>query len=158
MEAPWELARRRRRNASTLGVTVVTTGLLMLYPTSIHRGASHVAQGAAAPVGVVKKATSPAGPKALTTFKVNGAASDTAYGPVQVQLTVRGHQIIAAKAITYPNGSFTDQQINAVAIPMLEQETVQAQSARIDSISGATYTSQGYEGSLQSALDAAHLG
>jgi len=91
-----------------------------------------------------------------TSITVNGAVTDTMYGPVQVQITVRGTRIVSAHAIVYPQGTGTDQQINSQAIPQLDQETLQVQSARIDSISGATYTSGGYQTSLQSALDAAH--
>jgi uncharacterized protein with FMN-binding domain len=89
---------------------------------------------------------------------VNGVAADTRYGPVQVQLRVQGHRIVSATAIDYPRGSGTDRRINDYAIPVLERETVQAQSAGIDTVSGATYTSEGYLRSLQAALDAAHLG
>jgi uncharacterized protein with FMN-binding domain len=91
---------------------------------------------------------------------VNGAVTDTMYGPVQVQVTVQvtvqGARIVSAHAIDYPQGGGRDQEINSRAIPALDQETVQAQSARIDTVSGATYTSDGYRRSLQSALDAAH--
>jgi uncharacterized protein with FMN-binding domain len=87
---------------------------------------------------------------------VNGAAADTMYGPVQVQVTVRGGRIVAAHAIDYPQGGGRDQQINSYAIPQLDQETLQIQSAQVDTVSGATYTSDGYRRSLQSALDAAH--
>jgi uncharacterized protein with FMN-binding domain len=87
---------------------------------------------------------------------VNGEAIDTMYGPVQVQVSVRGTRIMSAHAIDYPQGGGRDQEINSVAIPQLDQETLQTQSARIDTVSGATYTSDGYRRSLQSALDAAH--
>jgi hypothetical protein len=92
-------------------------------------------------------------PRRLT---VNGAVTDTMYGPVQVQVTVRGSRIVSAHAINYPQGGGRDQEINSLAIPQLDQETLQAQSARIDTVSGATYTSDGYRRSLQSALDEAH--
>ena len=93
---------------------------------------------------------------ATPTVTVNGNPVDTPYGPVQVQISLRGGQIVRADAILFPSGGGRDQQINSQAIPALDQETVTAQSARIDTVSGATYTSQGYRGSLQSALDAAH--
>jgi uncharacterized protein with FMN-binding domain len=88
---------------------------------------------------------------------VTGAAADTMYGPVQVRITVRSGKITAAQAVEYPENSPRDQQINAYAIPALNQETVAAGSATIDMVSGATYTSQGYITSLQSALDQAGL-
>lgn len=87
-----------------------------------------------------------------------GDAASTRYGDVQVQITVSGGQITAAEAIQYPNNDRHDQQINAYAIPILNAEVVEAQSASIDAVSGATVTSDGYITSLQSAIDAAHLG
>lgn len=87
---------------------------------------------------------------------MNGGPADTPYGPVQVQITVRAGRIVRANAIDYPQGSGRDQQINSYAIPQLDDETVRAQSAQIDTVSGATYTSDAYRTSLQSALDAAH--
>jgi uncharacterized protein with FMN-binding domain len=78
------------------------------------------------------------------------------YGPVQVQITVRGARIISAHAIDYPQGGGRDQEINSRAIPQLDQEAVAGQSAQIDTVSGATFTSDGYRRSLQSAIDAAN--
>jgi uncharacterized protein with FMN-binding domain len=97
--------------------------------------------------------TQSAAPKTVT---VNGAAVDTDYGPVQVQIKLSGSKIISATAIAYPQGSGRDLEINSYAIPVLQQDTVTKQSAQIDTVSGATYTSDGYRQSLQSALDAAH--
>jgi uncharacterized protein with FMN-binding domain len=97
--------------------------------------------------------TQSAAPKTVT---VNGAAVDTDYGPVQVQISLQGSKIISATAIAYPQESRRDQSINSYAIPMLQQDTVTKQSAQVDTVSGATYTSDGYRQSLQSALDAAH--
>ena len=88
---------------------------------------------------------------------VTGLAVNTAYGPVQVQITVKGGKVTNAQATVYPQETPRDEQINAYAIPQLNQETVAASSARIDAVSGATYTSQGYIGSLQSAVDQAGL-
>jgi uncharacterized protein with FMN-binding domain len=84
---------------------------------------------------------------------VTGAAWPTIYGPVQVRITVSGGKVTAATATEYPTETPRDSQINAFAIPQLNSETVAAGSAQIDTVSGATYTSQGYIGSLQNALD-----
>ena len=88
---------------------------------------------------------------------VTGAAADTMYGPVQVQITVTNGRLTAADATVYPTETSRDAQINAFAIPQLEQETVAAGNAKIDAVSGATYTSNGYIASLQSALDKAGI-
>ena len=87
---------------------------------------------------------------------VAGGVADTQYGPVQVEITVRGGRIAEAHALQHPSGDGQTDQINAYAVPRLDQETTAAQSAHIDTVSGATFTSDGYRRSLQSALDAAH--
>lgn len=149
--------RAARRNAVVFGASVVTAGLLLLYPTSTnHGGATRKPGTPVAPAGVVTPAPSTTAESAALT--VNGSAVDTRYGLVQVQLVVKSGRIVKAIAIDYPQANGRDRQINAYAIPELQAETLAAQSANIDTISGATYTSEGYLKSLQSALDAAHLG
>jgi uncharacterized protein with FMN-binding domain len=88
---------------------------------------------------------------------VTGDAASTRWGPVQVQLTVSDGKVTAVDVVEYPDGNGRDQQINARALPVLVQETLDAQSAKIDMVSGATVTSDGYVESLQSALDKAGL-
>jgi len=80
----------------------------------------------------------------------------TPYGPVQVQITVGGGQINDVQALSLPTGGHSGRISNAVA-PMLRSEALTAQSASINVISGATYTSIGYARSLQSAIDAAGI-
>lgn len=89
------------------------------------------------------------------TKTVTGDSVQTPYGPVQVRITVRNGRITDATAVGYPQGSPRDQEINDYAVPELNQEAVAAQSASINTVSGATYTSTGYTQSLQSALDRA---
>lgn len=86
-----------------------------------------------------------------------GVPGNTRYGPVQVQITVVNNKITNAVALVYPTESFRDQQINQQAIPYLIQETLSAQSANIQGVGGASYTSQGWVDSLQSALTKAGL-
>jgi uncharacterized protein with FMN-binding domain len=139
-----------RRNAAVLGATAAAVGLLFLYPTSTNRGSvQHPPGQAVATPGVVSSGS--------VTTVVNGTSADTQYGPVQVQLHVRAGRIVSATAIDYPQGSGRDREINSFAIPILQKETVAAQNAHIDTVSGATFTSDGYRASLQAALDAAHL-
>ena len=87
---------------------------------------------------------------------VAGDVVQTQYGPVQVEISVRGGQITRARALARPSGDGQTDSINSYAVPQLNQETLAAQNAKIDTVSGATYTSEGYRQSLQSALDAAH--
>lgn len=84
---------------------------------------------------------------------VTGESVYTRYGPVQVELTVKGTTITSIRMLSYPYTSPRDQQINTAALPILISETLDAQDANIDMVSGATYTSEGYRQSLQSALD-----
>lgn len=86
-----------------------------------------------------------------------GDAVQTRWGIVQVQVTVANGKITKSEAVQYPNQNPRDQEINAYAVPQLNSEAVAQQSASIDSVSGATVTSNGYTTSLQSALDQAHL-
>jgi uncharacterized protein with FMN-binding domain len=79
------------------------------------------------------------------------------YGPVQVKITVKNGKLVAVDAVEYPQNDPRDAQINAYAIPELDKEALAAGSARIDTVSGATYTSGGYVTSLQSALDKAGI-
>jgi uncharacterized protein with FMN-binding domain len=88
---------------------------------------------------------------------VNGDEVQTVYGPIQVSITVKGGKITAANVPVYPNGTMRDVQIDQFALPQLIQETVSANSAKIDAVSGASYTSQGYIQSLQSAVDKAGI-
>ncbi|WP_042395377.1 FMN-binding protein [Streptacidiphilus carbonis] len=86
---------------------------------------------------------------------ITGGSVDTRWGPVQVKVTFNGSKITAIDVVQQPDGNPRDQEINSQAIPILTQEALAAQSANIDAVSGASYTSEGYIGSLQSALDAA---
>jgi hypothetical protein len=88
---------------------------------------------------------------------VTGSVAQTRWGPVQVELTVSGGTITQVSVVQYPDGNGQDRRINGYALPILVQETVDAQSANIDMVSGATVTSRGYLESLQSALDQAGL-
>jgi len=86
---------------------------------------------------------------------VTGSVAQTRWGPVQVQITVAGGRITDVAVLQYPHENGKDEQINARALPILIDETLTAQNADIDMVSGATITSQGYVDSLQSALDRA---
>jgi uncharacterized protein with FMN-binding domain len=95
---------------------------------------------------------SPSGSKTYT-----GTAVATRWGDVQVSITVTDGRITDVQVPVYPDENHRDQEINAYALPVLREQTLAAQSADIDAVSGATVTSDGYRQSLQSALDAARL-
>ncbi|WP_327319555.1 FMN-binding protein [Streptomyces sp. NBC_01235] len=95
------------------------------------------------------------GSAATGTQTLTGDSVQTRYGPVQVRVTLTNGKITDVTAVEYPQENPRDQQINAYAVPQLTREVLTAQSADIDTVSGATYTSDGYRESLQSALDSA---
>lgn len=95
--------------------------------------------------------------KSTATRTVAGDTVQTQYGPVQLQITVSGGRLTAVKALQVPDQNPRDQEIASFAVPQLTQEALSAQSAKIDAVSGATYTSAGYVQSLQSALDKAGI-
>jgi uncharacterized protein with FMN-binding domain len=86
---------------------------------------------------------------------VTGAVESTQFGPMQVQVTLAGMKITKVAVLQRTNDGAESDQIDANAIPKLTSETLAAQSAHIDAVSGASYTSSGYIQSLQSALDKA---
>jgi uncharacterized protein with FMN-binding domain len=159
-----------RRITMWLFSTVAAVVLLFSYRTSTGGAAPGTA---AAPLPVATATTAPTSgttaptsgttaptsgttaPGAAKTY--SGSVAQTRWGPVQVSITVTGGKITDVSVPVYPNGNGRDQEINAYALPVLRQETLAAQNANIDTVSGATVTSDGYLQSLQAALDAAHL-
>lgn len=85
-----------------------------------------------------------------------GAVVSTAKGDVQVSMTVAGGRITEVTAVKYPNDNPRSQSISGAAVATLSSEAVDAQSADIQMVSGATETSTGFIGSLQDALNQAH--
>jgi uncharacterized protein with FMN-binding domain len=143
--------------------TVVALVLLFSYRTSTN---SPVLSGAAQTVitGQTTTPTTSTSPGAgsstgtsTATTTYTGAVASTRWGDVQVTITVTDGKITDVAVPVYPSDNGKDQEINAYALPILREETLSAQSAGIDTVSGATVTSNGYLTSLQSALDAAHL-
>lgn len=144
-----------------LAVVSTVASLVMLLSFKTHG----LSAGATPPAAISTTGTSGAGGSAPTTNNSggNGAttytgdAAMTRYGPVQVQVTVKNGAVADVAATTYPMSSPVDAQINSYAIPQLNSEAASAGSANIDMVSGATYTSEGYLSSLQSALNKAGL-
>jgi uncharacterized protein with FMN-binding domain len=144
--------------------TVAAVVLMFSYRTSTSSGGPVAGpQNVAAAPGVVstgQPATDGAtgGAPSTTDTVVNGGVAQTRWGPVQVQVHIAGGRISDISVLQQPSGNRTDREINSYALPQLRQQTLQAQNANIDGVSGATVTSDGYRQSLQSALDSAHFG
>lgn len=134
-----------------------TTGgaTVSVAPTTAPTTSAATSSSAAATTSSAAATTSSSAAVAGGTFL--GDSTDTRWGAVQVQINVANGKITAVSVPVYPDGNGRDQEINATALPILVQETVSAQSSKIDMVSGATVTSDGYVTSLQSALDKAGL-
>ena len=87
--------------------------------------------------------------------EVTGPVVNTQFGPVQVAAKVAGGKVCAVRTLQSPNFDHESISINAQAIPMLDQQAVQAGDASFAGVSGATYTTDGYRQSLQAVLDQA---
>jgi uncharacterized protein with FMN-binding domain len=139
--------------------TVSVVMLLFGYHTSTSGPASAASDTVVAAPTTPSTAPSTTPSAAATTGAeaVTGAVAQTRWGPVQVRISVAGGKITDVDVVQYPNGNGRDREINSEALPILVQETLTAQSADVDMVSGATVTSDGYLESLQSALDQAGL-
>ena len=150
-----------------IAVLSTISGLVLLfsYPTSTNRsvtadaapvaGTGTTTGGAATGTAAAPAAAAPPAAAAAKSGTFTGATAQTRWGPVQVQIVVANGKITSADAVQYPNGNGNDQRINSYAIPVLNGEAVTASSAKIDMVSGATVTSDGYLQSLQTAIDKA---
>ncbi|MFF1441649.1 FMN-binding protein [Streptomyces sp. NPDC058295] len=124
--------------------------LLSLKPSSDPGSAQAAGAGAAA-----QEAAAQGGAGAPVSGTMTGDAAQTQYGAVQVRITVVNNKITKAEAVQAPKGGTSDQK-TALAVPKLNADVVAKQSPDIDTVSGATYTSEGYKKSLQSAIDKAN--
>jgi len=91
----------------------------------------------------------------VKTTTVDGPVIGTPYGDVQVRVLLRAKHIVDVQPLVLPSDRSRSRRISEEAAPLLRMEALQAQSANIDLLSGASYTSEGYAESLQGALDAA---
>lgn len=144
------------------GYHTSTAGSLNASPSNQAPISSSASSGSPPDPGTTDPSASPGAttsPPGTTTqaSTFTGPTADTRWGPVQVQISVASGKITDVAVLQYPDGNGRDQEINSYALPILIQDTLSAQSANIDMISGATVTSDGYVRSLQGALDEAHL-
>lgn len=161
-----------RRALTALIVTAVVTVLLVNFKTRPAVGTLAAATSGSSAAGTAARrrgprarrsraaapatraapapASAPARPRTVV-----GPTVQTPYGPVQVAATVLGRQLERVRALVLPSGNPQTDAINSQAGPLLDQEAMAAQSAGIDTISGASYTSEAYRRSLQAAIDRA---
>ncbi|HEY0239896.1 MAG TPA: FMN-binding protein [Friedmanniella sp.] len=164
-----------RRIVIWLASTVTVAVLLFGYHTSTdsaatETGSSSTSTPAAPSTTTTPKASDPPKPSASSssssspsssssagTKSYTGDVAQTRWGPVEVEITVTAGKITKVTVVQSPSGNGRDTEINSRALPVLQQETISAQSAKIDMVSGATVTSDGYLTSLQSAIDRAGI-
>jgi uncharacterized protein with FMN-binding domain len=144
-----------RRSPIVLAATVAgTAGVLAFHP---HASAAPVATATTATTAAAATAATTASAGSSASSAVSGTATgdaiDTRYGPVQVKVTVAAGKITAIQGLVLTGNDPRSTQISSSAEPTLEQEVLSRQSADIDAVSGATFTSAGYAQSVQSALD-----
>jgi uncharacterized protein with FMN-binding domain len=125
------------------------TPVLALPPVTTPETSTH---GNTTPVPSTSTSTSPS-PEPAGPHTVHGNVVDTPYGPVQVAVVIDTGRIVDVRALRTPSDADRSVRLAALATPILRQEVLTAQSARIDTVSGATYTSRGYAESVQYALD-----
>jgi uncharacterized protein with FMN-binding domain len=127
--------------------------------TSVAGGAASA--GTTARTISAPKTSSTAAPKTSTSAgsstgrAIDGPDITTRYGDVQVRITLQGSRLVDVRALRLPQDRARSARISQTAGPQLRQEALQAQSAHINVVSGASYTSEGYAESLQGALDSA---
>jgi uncharacterized protein with FMN-binding domain len=140
-----------RRSPIILATTIVGTAATLMFRPH----APTVTVDDTAPTA--SEATEPTQGKGKTagTTTVTGAASTTQYGTTQVRVTITKGKITDVTAIKSDHGDAQSISITKPALPKLRQSALAKQSAKIDAVSGATFTSGAYQASLQSALDKA---
>ena len=157
------LKKNRPLRRITMAAASTVTGVVLLLslkphtPPTVADASSSSSSSSQSPSDSSSSSGSSGGSRTTGTKTVTGDTVQTRWGPVQVRVTVKNGRITDVTAVTYPQDNPKDQEINSYAIPQLRREALAAQSASIDSVSGATYTSDGYKQSLQSALDSAGL-
>jgi uncharacterized protein with FMN-binding domain len=131
-------------------------GLVVTTTTSIAGGPPRdhsVAPTTAAPTTAAPTTAAPTTAAVVTARTATGGSVNYSYGVLSVAATVSGTKLVSVSIASIDDGgSFHSESIDQQAIPILEQEALQAQSASIQGVSGASYTSAGFEQSLQSAL------
>ncbi|MFI0815592.1 FMN-binding protein [Streptomyces sp. NPDC021098] len=136
-----------------LGTAATVAGVVALLALKQPAGGGNLAAPPAGQAPPPVAATAPEGSGGAGGQTLTGDVVDTQYGPVQVSVTMSGGKITAAQAVKTPDSGPRSDQIAKDSIPKLNQQAVAA--AKVDTVSGATYTSEGYSKSLQSALDKA---
>jgi uncharacterized protein with FMN-binding domain len=144
-----------RRSPIVLAATVAgTAGVLAFHPQApAVQTATAPAASTPSPSAGSGSGTGSSGSSSTGTRTASGAAVNTRYGSAQVRATVKNGKLVKIEALQLQANEPRSVQISSSAAPILQQEALTKQSASVDAVSGATYTSASYTQSLQSALD-----
>ncbi|MFE9258972.1 FMN-binding protein [Streptomyces sp. NPDC006879] len=145
----------RRAVLATTGISMLVVALLSLkphQPLTLANSAPRPSNSSSS-----QATTGSSGGTTPRNGTFTGDPVDTKYGTVQVAVTISQARITSVRVLQAPDRNGRDRQISSYALPQLTRKAIGAQSAQIDAVSGASYTSQGYVQSLQSALDQAHV-
>lgn len=146
---------RTRTAAAALTATAGGLALLLNFKTpSTGVTASTSTAANQSGSGSTADTTATPGQSGSGTETITGPVESNRWGNVQVEITVEDGKITDVSLVQVPSSHVRSVEINDYAVPILVQETLTAQSAQIDMVSGATDTSQSYIASLQGALDA----
>ena len=143
-----------RRSPIILATTIVGTAATLMFRPHAPAITIDSAEGSSDSTPAAKE-TAAADGKTTGTTRVTGAASTTQYGTTQVRVTIKKGKITDVTTLKSDNGDAQSISITKPALPKLRQSALIKQSAKIDAVSGATFTSGAYQASLQSALDKA---
>ena len=175
--APQEKRTTRRRHPAK-GSRIAALGLSIAATSAMGMVFAATDRVAAAPVGAVESAVTPTTIRSVSFAKAvvtptsttrvvtpatvasssatfTGQVSTNKWGPVQVNITITNSKITNVVSLQTPDSHAKSVRINDQAVPVLKNEALSAQSAKINTVSGATYTSNSYAASLQSAIDTA---
>jgi uncharacterized protein with FMN-binding domain len=140
--------------AAAVIVAVAVLVLVLHHGKTVQRSSTpvHVSSAGAAKPTTSGGATQAAPATSNVSGVFTGPTVEMQYGPVQVAINVKSGRITDVKAVQYPVDRPRSAFINAQAVPLLRSEVLQAQSAKINVISGATFTSEAFANSLQAAI------
>ena|SRR5665213_202726 len=144
--------KKMKRNSILVSIGLVVA--IAIYVFSQYMGGPLTSVASAIPSRQIQPTTKPTlGLYANGTY--TGSSANAYYGTVQVQAVVQNGKLANVQFLQYPSDRSTSRYINGQAMPILQSEAIQVQSSNVNTVSGATFTSQAFQQSLSSALSQA---
>jgi uncharacterized protein with FMN-binding domain len=142
-----------RRSPIVVGATIAGTAGVLAFHARAPAVPATTASAAATTSASTTSTTTTTTRSGTVSGTATGDAIDTQYGPAQVRVTVKDGKIVKVEALQLQGNDPRSVQISGSAAPVLQQEVLARQTAAVDAVSGATFTSASYTQSVQSALD-----